>query len=626
MSFKPAALVQRLRSTAQEFMDEPGLALKGRISTLHRFVHFWVVVSRSFVRNRCPVRASALSYTTLLALVPLLAVIFGVTSSLLKSDGEQRITRFIDGFVASVTPPAVLGTNQPEWREFIGPLLPGGNGEAQTAPTNTPGVASANQAGGTNSAALLQLVQDETVVAARKEAAKWLNEFVQNTRSGTLGATGTILLIFVVISLMARIEETFNDIWGVTQGRTWFMRIITYWAAVTLGPLLMIGGLALMSSAQADTIRNFIAQTAFVGNLIFKVLPLFIVWLAFTTFYQLMPATKVQWSAAAVGGLCGGMLWFLNNYFAFLYISRVVSSFKIYGSLGLVPVFMVGLYFSWLILLFGAQVAYAFQNREAYLQARLVENINQRGREFVALRLMTAISQRFQMGQPPATVGLLSSELAVPGRLVQQVLGTLLAARLVVEVNAGRELGYMPARPLADINCHDLLRALRVTAGQDLATEDKASHAEVLGEFARIEAAEQQAASSVTMLALANRAAALQIAPPDASSLSIPLKAATLPTTAVEDHSAERAAPSSEVPVVGPAATTEPAHLAEPRPPSDAVSQPVQAPKAGGLCRHADETPAIRSSDAPAGAEAVPPAEPAPARPTYQPAEQPFPD
>lgn len=578
MSFKPADLIQRLQSTAQEFMDEPGLAVKGRLSTLHRFVHFWIVVGRSFVRNRCPIRASALSYTTLLALVPLLAVVFGVTSSLLKSEGEQRINSFIDGLVASVTPPAMIGTNQPDWREFIGPAFPD---HFQSS-----------DAGETNSAALLSLVQDDKAIAARKEAAKWINEFVQNTRSGTMGVTGTILLLFVVISLMARIEETFNDIWGVTQGRTWFMKVIYYWAAVTLGPFLLVSGVALMSSSQAESIRGFIAQTGFIGNFIFRILPLFIVWLAFTVFYQLMPATKVRWSAAAAGGLIGGILWFLNNYFGFLYVSRVVTNSKIYGSLGLVPVFMVGLYFSWMILLFGAQVAYAFQNREAYLQERLAENINQRGREFVALRLMTAISQRFQVGQPPATVTALSAELGIPGRLVQQVMATLHAARLVIEVN-GRDVGYAPGRPLNDINCHDILRAMRVTAGQEVATRDEPVRGEVLGEFARIEAAEQKAASSVTMLALAHRATDLEIAAPEPSGLTIPLKsaqpppppAAAAPVATVEPT--PQAAPAAQPPVVFPPAEDRP--------------QPVPTPPTAPLLR-------------------PPPA------PTFQPTEQPFPD
>ena len=216
---------------------------------------------------------------------------------------------------------------------------------------------------------------------------------------------------------------------------------------------------------------------------------------------------KVHWKAALVGGLAGGILFHLNNVVSVLYVSRVVSNSKIYGSLALVPVFMIGLYFSWLILLFGAQVAYAYQNRASYLEERQVENINQRGREFVALRLMTFIGQRFARGEPPPSCVEIATALAAPTGLVQQVLQTLVAARLVVEAT-GAESGYLPARPLEAITCHDVLRALRATQGEELATRDEPARSEVYGEFHRIEEAERQAAASVTMLALVNRAQA----------------------------------------------------------------------------------------------------------------------
>jgi membrane protein len=239
----------------------------------------------------------------------------------------------------------------------------------------------------------------------------------------------------------------------------------------------------------------------------FQLLPVVLLCLTFATFYILMPNTKVDWQAALVGGLVGGSLFHLNNLASVLYVSRVVSSSKIYGSLGLVPVFMAGLYFSWLILLFGAQVAYAFQNRASYLEERQVENINQRGREFIALRLMTTIGQRFDRAKQPPTTAALGEELCVPTRLVRQILQTLTSARLVVET-AGLETAYLPARPLEDISCHDILQAMRASQGQELATRDEPVRAEVLGEFCRIQEAERQAAASVSMLALVNRAEA----------------------------------------------------------------------------------------------------------------------
>jgi membrane protein len=470
---------------------------ENELNRLERLAHFWALVIRSFVRNRCLVHASALSYTTLLALIPLLAVAISVTSSLLKSEGEEKIYQVIDQFVSNVMPPATLSTNDQAVSLNLSPGL-----SATLTPTNS--VAAASNYSG----------NDTQVVTVQREADRYIHDFVQNTRSGTLGAWGTVLLIFVAISMFSRIEETFNDIWGVTRGRNWFVRIMLYWTIPTLGTLLLTAALGLAGGSHLQSAKNFVNQVPFVGGLIFQFLPLVVLWLTFALIYQLVPNAKVRFSAALVGGIVGGSLWHLNNLFGFLYFSRVVVNSKIYGNLGLVLVFMIGLYFSWLILLFGAQVAYAFQNRKAYLQDKLAENVNQRGREFVALRLMTRVGQRFQRGLPPVTIQEISAELGIPTRLAQQVLQTLLAAQIVIEI-AGTESAYAPARPLDLINAHHILHAMRTGGGQELPSQNEPVREEVYGEFARIEEAERQAAASVTMLALVNRAQArLEIAAP----------------------------------------------------------------------------------------------------------------
>ena len=173
-----------------------------------------------------------------------------------------------------------------------------------------------------------------------------------------------------------------------------------------------------------------------------------------------------------------------------------MNASTIYASLALLPLLMAGLYVVWLMVLFGAQVAYAFQNRASYLQERLVENVNQRGREFVALRLMTCIGQRFHHGQPPATIRKCPRELGIPSQTRATDHAHAARGRLVVEV-AGPESGYSPARPLETINCHHILLAMRATHGQELVTRDEPVRVEVLGEFARIQAAEKAAASVV---------------------------------------------------------------------------------------------------------------------------------
>ena len=469
------------------------------LSRLERFAHFCALVIRSFVRNRCLVRASALSYTTLLALIPLLAVAISITSSLLKSEGEEKIYQAIDKLVSMVMPPATLNTNGAAVSLNLSPGM-----SVALTPMNSEAAETNLMAGSAGETNTLAELPDARVVSAQKEAARRIHEFVQNTRSGTLGTTGMILLIIAAISLLTRIEETFNDIWGVTRGRNRLRQVELYCTTIILGPLLLVVAVGLTGGGRFQTVKHFIEQTPLIGGFIFQFLPFVVLWLAFALVYLLVPNTKIRFSAALAGGMVGGSLWHLNNLFGSLYVSRVVTNSKIYGSLGLVPVFMIGLYFSWAILLFGAQVAYAFQNRQAYLQDKLAENVNQRGREFIALRLMTCIGQRFQRCLPPVTIQEISAELGIPSRLTQQVLRTLLTARLVTETT-GAEPAYAPARPLDSMNAHHILQAMRAGGGQELLLRDEPARAEVYGEFARIEEAERQAAASVTMLALVNR-------------------------------------------------------------------------------------------------------------------------
>jgi membrane protein len=513
---KKFSRLRRVLDGARALSDERALQARSETSKLHRFVHFWVLVGRSFNRNRCPVRASALAYATLLSLIPMLAVVVSITSTFLKKEGEDRIDQFIVKMVASVTPPAPAGTNSlPGATNTVlepADALSSGNSfipsdNTTAARTNEAAVSAGGQT--PDRAALSPLMEDQKAVAARKAIARNIHQFIQTTRSGALGVTGSVVLIFAAISLLSRIEDAFNDIWGVVRGRSWFMRIVLYWGVLTLAPLLLVVALGLATGAHLETFRLLVQRMPYVGRFLFEfgfyLLPVVISCLTFALFYMLMPNARVRWQAALVGGLVGGLLFHLNNLVSVLYVSRVVVNSMVYGSLGLVPVFMIGLYFCWLILLFGAQVAYAFQNRTAYLEEKQIENVNQRGREFIALRLMTSIGLHFCRGEPPLSVTDMSEELSVPTRLIRQVMQPLLAARLVVET---AESAFLPARPLERITCHDILQALRASQGQELETRDEPVRAEVYGEFQRILEAERQAASSVTMLALVNRAAA----------------------------------------------------------------------------------------------------------------------
>jgi membrane protein len=488
---------RRFQRQAGAWWDESAFLSHEELSRLHKFASFCVLAVKSFNRNRCPVRAAALAYATLLALIPMLAVVMSITTSFLKESGVESIDHFIVKFVASITPRAMVHPDAAQQK----PPAPEQN---QTAPqTSETGEAAQSPPAETEQNKLPAFAQKQEAITARKEIAHRIHEFIQNTQSGALGITGAVGLIFAAISMLGQMESTFNDIWGVQRGRSWFTRVVLYWAMISLAPLLLAVSLGLTTGPHLVAARTVVMKMPFLGRLIFELLPVLVLCVTFAVLYEVMPNTKVHLGAALVGGLVAGTLWHLNSLLNVLYVSRVVSNFRIYGSLGLVPVFMIGLYLAWLIVLFGAQVAYAVQNRATYLEEKRIETINDRERELVALRLMARVAQRFQQGNLPPTVLQLGQELAVPSRLIQQLVHRLCATRLVVETTLP-EPAYLPARSLERITCEDILVAIR--AGRSAgAKPDATAHGGVIAEFARIEHAESEAASAITLQALASR-------------------------------------------------------------------------------------------------------------------------
>lgn len=435
------------------------------------FAHFWLLVFKSFVRNRCPVRAAALAYTTLLAIIPVLAVAASIAIAFLQKDAERTIRNLIDRGVAYVAPSLDLEVKTEE----------------------------------------VQASGGREMVAAK------IAEYVNNVSSGALGVTSTLALIFVAIQMLRSIELTFNDIWGVTRGRPLLISIIQYWAVITLGPLLLLVAMGFSSTPHFAKTLNIFNQYPALGVILFSIMPFLLLTSGFTVFYMFMPHTRVNFSAALMGGAVAGLLWQLNNLLSALYTARVVTYSKIYGSIGLIPLLLASIYLAWLFLLFGAQVAYAYQNRAAYLQERVTENIHQMSREFAALRIMTRLAIAFARSEPPPTARFLSRVLGIPTRLVSQILGIMTQARLAVEV-AGRETGYSPARPLAKITVADILQAMRTAQGQELETADDPAREALREEFQRVLAA-QAVAGQTTLAALADK---LALAPAEKNAPSTP--------------------------------------------------------------------------------------------------------
>lgn len=447
---------EKWRSATNSFFQEKGIETETFAQTrTHRFAHFCLMVAKSFQKNRCPARAAALAYTTLLALVPLLAVAVSITTSILQKQGQEPVRKLIDGLV-----------------NYIAPAL-----DLQQAGTDA--------------------------AQGRQEVVEKITTFISHINTGTLGTTSVLALLFVGISLLRTIEATFNDIWGVMRGRGWGKSVAYYWLVITCGPILIVGAMLLTTGPYQKTTQELMKAVPWLRSALFHLGPFVLLSLGFSAFYAFMPNTRVHWKAALAGGFVGGCLFQLNNLFNVIYVSKAVSYTSIYGNLGVLPLFLIGLYFSWLIMLFGAQVAYAMQNRTAYIKARQGGSVNQAGREYVGLRVMTLLASRFIRGEKPPTLVEIANSLNVPSSLVCTLLSIFQDTGLVVEVAAERDTAYFPARPVDQMTAYDVMRALRAGQGIELATKADEWRNGVRAEFERITDSERQAAQAVNLAMLA---------------------------------------------------------------------------------------------------------------------------
>jgi membrane protein len=458
---------------ARQFLEESlaeGVDTRPVLHKLRTAIHFIALVVRGFINNRCPLRAAALCYTTLLALVPLLAVVFSISKSFLQSTSADLAPKAIDAIVARVAPQL----------EYV----PAEAETSSTAPAAKGHVVVSTQ--------------------ARREVVDNIQRFIGNIDAGKLGTAGTVLLVLVAVRLLMTIEQTFNDIWGVAQGRSIWRKIVYYWTSITLGPIILFGALAVTGTAEFSNVLGRLATTHLFQLVLLQLASYVILWIGFSLMYGLMPNTPVRFHAALIGGFVGGTLWQLNSQLSTMYFSRVVAYSTIYGGLGIVPVFLLGLYFSWLIVLLGAQVSFAAQNVHLYMEQRASERMDQSQRELLACRVVLQVCASFLRGAPPPNTETLGSGLHAPLQTLNQLAHRLVERGVLVEV-ADSEGGLQPAHTPESITIADVLHVVRTNEDTCVETPKHSTSEPVEQVLLEVAAAVRSAPANANFAELASR-------------------------------------------------------------------------------------------------------------------------
>lgn len=371
--------LSRGRSLRRRLMSLPAVA---------KSVRAVVVVASGLRGESITLRAAALTYLTLLSIVPLLAVVFSVFQ-------------------------AVVGTKVLEDQ-------------------------------------LQEYILDNLAVGARASFQTYIEQYVQRATGATLGGFGFVFLLVSAVSLLANVEKAFNHIFRAPRPRPLALRFGIYWCLLTLGPILLslsIAGTALIEGSRALGPLRHVAGV---------LLPLLVTCGAFTLLYLILPAVQVKRRAAMLGAFVAGTAWEAAKVAYATLSSHSIQRDKIYGSLSAIPTFLLWTYVSWLIVLFGARVAYAAQATS--LGLAVDATAGPLVRELLVARVMRVVAQAFRDGTVPPGVRVISTDLSADEALVRAALEDLADRELVREAAQG---GWSPARPLDQIRLREVRAAAR---------------------------------------------------------------------------------------------------------------------------------------------------------------------
>ncbi|MCM1109401.1 MAG: YihY/virulence factor BrkB family protein [Clostridium sp.] len=300
---------------------------------------------------------------------------------------------------------------------------------------------------------------------------EFINSYLAHTQNGIFLGVGLVLLLYTLIQLTTNIEYTFNTIWGVKKPRSLNRRITDYISVFLLLPILIVvsSGLSIFMVTLSRSLPNFLMLDSTL-KVIISLSPYILSGLAFTGLYMYMPNTVVRFRHAVLPGLIAGCAFQLLQYF-YINSQIWVSSYNaIYGSFAAIPMFMLWVQISWFICLYGAGLSYANQNVDNYSYAKDIDSLSRRYHDFIITLLMSNICKRFEKGMTGYTAQGLATENNIPIQLVNNLLYELTTLRLVIEVyeENNRHPIYLPAEDINRISVNYLLARIDTYGSEHL--------------------------------------------------------------------------------------------------------------------------------------------------------------
>ncbi len=350
-----------------------------------------ILAVRFFLDKRVLSQASALTYSTLLAIVPILAVVFAIARGF-------GYSKYIEVWFRDAL------ASQPQVAEVI---------------------------------------------------IDFVNGYLKYTQSGIFLGIGLLFMLYTVLMLVSNVEDSFNEIWQVKKPRSIFRTFTDYLAMFLLFPIVIVvtSGLTIFLTAIANEMPDFLLLGSFVRFLI-DLIPYVLMSSMFIGLYMFMPNTHVKFSSAIVPGILAGFAMQALQI-VYIHAQILLSSYNvIYGSFAALPLFMLWLQISWTICLFGAELCYTNQNLDYYDYDAHTGEISHRYKMMLSALLLSRICKRFANGLKPYSALELRKETLVPIRFVNDLLYDMIEAGLLVELSSdekGETSHFMPAEDLKNM-------------------------------------------------------------------------------------------------------------------------------------------------------------------------------
>jgi membrane protein len=367
-------------------------------------IRLLVVLARQLLRGQLNLRAMSLVYTTLLSVVPLLAVSFSV----------------LKGF-------GVHNQIEPLLLSFLAPLGPQG----------------------------LELTNS-------------IIGFVENIKVGVLGSLGLVFLLYTVVSLVQKVESAFNYVWQVGQLRGLAQRFSNYLSVILIGPVLVFAALGMTATAMNNSLVQQLMSVEPLGSALLtlsKLVPYLLVIAAFTFIYMFIPNTRVNMSAATIGGVVAGVLWQSSGWAFAAFITSSSNYAAIYSGFAIGVLLLIWLYVNWLVLLLGAQVAFYVQYPQYLTRQPVQLRPSNRLRERLAFQIMFMVADHHIHGGAPWTAEDLIRQLGLPMEPVHNVLRLMVDSGFLAETG-GDPPAYLPRNDVDTMSLFELYEVVR-SAGEN---------------------------------------------------------------------------------------------------------------------------------------------------------------